>query len=143
MNNARQLTVLVVEDQEDLRNLLVATLTRLGHFRVNSAEDGVYGLESVFIDAPDCIIADVLMPRLNGFQFVQALRGDPSTAHIPIIMLTALAQQENQFRGMAFGADYYILKPARPLELVQVVREALHISETDRAARMKRLADSF
>lgn len=139
--DARQ-TVLIVEDQEDLRSLLVDTMERLGGYRTIGAADGVAGLEAAIEHHPDCVIVDVLMPQLDGFQFVQAMRGDPDTAEIPLIVLTALAQEANQFRGMAVGADRYIVKPARPAMLVATIREVLAITEADRQNRRQRLAES-
>ncbi len=136
----KPLTILIVEDQDDLRSLLIDTMTRLGGFRAIGAADGVAGLEAVMQHAPDCVIVDVLMPQLDGFQFVQAMRGDPQTAAIPLIVLTALAQEANQFRGMALGADKYLLKPARPAQLVAAVREVLAITEAQRHARQELLA---
>lgn len=133
-------TVLIVEDQDDLRSLLIDTMERLGGFHTVGASDGAVGLEAVMQHMPDCVIVDVLMPQLDGFQFVQAMRGDPQTAGIPLIMLTALAQEANQFRGMALGADKYLLKPARPAQLVAAVREVLAITQAQRHARQERLA---
>lgn len=141
MTPAVPLTVLVVEDQDDLRSLLIDTMTRLGGYRTFGAADGAQGLEAVYECQPDCVIVDVLMPLLDGFQFVQALRGDPQTATIPIIVLTALAQEANQFRGLALGADRYLLKPTRPLELIAAVREVLTVTEAQRQARQRLLAE--
>lgn len=140
MQNGKQ-TILIIEDQPDLRSLLLDTMERLGGYHVIGAEDGLAGLEAAVTYHPDCIIVDVLMPHLDGFQFVQAMRGDPDTAGIPLIVLTALAQEANQFRGMAVGADRYITKPARPVELVKAIREVLAITDAQRVARSQLLAE--
>ena len=140
MNSNPTYSVLIVEDQEDLRTLLVTIMTRLGGFRTFAAADGVEGLEAVEKYHPDCLVIDVLMPNIDGFQLVKLLRGDPATASIPIIMLTALAQEINQFRGLALGADRYLLKPARPAQVVAAVREALQVTEQQRRAQQQRLA---
>jgi DNA-binding response OmpR family regulator len=140
LNAKSPLTILIVEDQDDLRSLLIDIMERMGGFHTVGAADGLAGLEAVMQHLPDCVIVDVLMPQLDGFQFVQAMRGDPQTATIPLIVLTALAQESNQFRGMALGADKYLLKPARPAQLIAAVREVLAISETQRQARQELLA---
>ena len=141
MNQNKRQTVLIVEDQPDLRSLLLDTMERLGGYNVIGAEDGLVGLEAAIEHRPDCVIVDVLMPQLDGFQFVQAMRGDPDTASIPLIILTALAQEVNQFRGLAYGADKYITKPARPVELVKAIREVLAISEEQRIAQSHAMAE--
>lgn len=141
MNPAPRLTILIVEDQPDLRSLLIDTMEKLGGYRAIGASDGVAGLEAAFEYQPDCVIVDVLMPLLDGFQFIQAMRGDPATAAIPLIVLTALAQETRQYQGMASGADKYILKPARPAALVAAVREVLHVTEAQRQMRMRTLAE--
>jgi DNA-binding response OmpR family regulator len=142
MDQPTRKTILVVEDQDDLRSLLIDTMERLGGYTAVGAEDGVAGLEAVIEHHPDCVIVDVLMPQLDGFQFVQAMRGDPETATIPLVILTALAQEANQFRGLAIGADKYILKPARPMEIIAAVRDVLSISDKQRLARQQFLAET-
>jgi DNA-binding response OmpR family regulator len=79
------------------------------------------------------------MPGLDGYQLVRALRGDPASAETPLIMLTALAQEQQQFAGLALGADQYLIKPVPPRELVAAVKRALLIGEEDRHARMQAL----
>src|SRR5215471_7547682 len=96
-------TVLIVDDDPDLLQLLTDGLELLGNFTVIPAEDGIQGLELFFDAHPDCVIIDVVMPGLDGYQLVRALRGDPESASTPLIMLTALAQDKNRFVGLAFG----------------------------------------
>ena len=130
-------TVLIVDDDPDLLQLLTDGLELLGNFRVVQAVDGIAGLEQYFEAHPDCVIIDVKMPGLDGYQLVRALRGDPASAETPLIMLTALAQEQQQFAGLALGADQYLIKPVTPRELVAAVKRALVISEEDRHARMQ------
>jgi DNA-binding response OmpR family regulator len=132
-------TVLIVDDDPDLLQLITDGLELLGNFRVVQATDGIEGLEQYFAVHPDCVIIDVKMPGLDGYQLVRALRGDPESAGTPLIMLTALAQEQQQFAGLALGADQYLIKPVTPRELVAAVKRAVLIDEEDRRARMQAL----
>ena len=88
---------------------------------------------------PDCVIIDVKMPGLDGYQLVRALRGDPDSAATPLILLTALAQEQQQFAGLALGTDQYLIKPVTPREVVSAVARALVIREEDQRTRMHAL----
>jgi DNA-binding response OmpR family regulator len=133
-------TVLIVDDDPDLLQLLTDGLELLGKFTVVRAENGEQGLERFFETKPDCVIIDVVMPELDGFQLVQALRGDPDSAQTPLIILTALAQDKNRFTGEAVGADQYLVKPVTPNELIDAVRKAATISAAQRLQRLQKLA---
>jgi DNA-binding response OmpR family regulator len=128
-----------VDDDPDLLQLLTDGLELLGNFRVVQAVDGIQGLEQFFAVRPDCVIIDIKMPGLDGYQLVRALRGDQETAETPLIMLTALAQEQQQFAGLALGADHYLIKPVTPRELVAAVRQAVLIGEKDRSTQMETL----
>ena len=136
---ARAYTVLIVDDDPDLLHLLTDGLELLGNFRVVQAANGIEGLEQFFETHPDCVIIDIKMPGLDGYQLVRALRGDPESASTPIIMLTALAQERQQFAGLALGADQYLIKPVTPRELVAAVQRALLIGEAERQAQIQAL----
>ena len=137
--NATGYTVLVVDDNLELLQLLTDTLHMLGRFRVISAEDGIQGLHRFFEIRPDCMIIDIMMPGLDGYQLVKALRGDPDSAQTPLIFLTALAQDKDRFAGMAIGADQYLVKPVKPQELVAAVHQAIAVSEMERRKRQRAL----
>jgi DNA-binding response OmpR family regulator len=124
--------VLVVDDDEDLIDLLARSLARIGNFAVTVATDGAEGLECFYNDHPDCMVIDVVMPRINGPQLVRALRGDPESSNIPIVMLTALATQRAEFVGLASGADVYLTKPITPQALAAAVRDAIARSAAER-----------
>jgi len=134
-------TVLLVDDNPALLKALTITLEALGNFTVINAEDGVEGLTKFFEVQPDCVVIDVKMPGLNGYQLVQAFRGDPDSAATPLIILTALAQERDQFAGMAVGADVYLVKPIKPQDLAAAIRQAIATSKADRARRMQELAE--
>ncbi|WP_178988189.1 response regulator [Winogradskyella schleiferi] len=101
--------VLIVEDNDDLRNLL--KLAFEDHYNIITASNGTIGVELALEHIPDLIISDVMMPEKNGIALTEDLKTDERTAHIPIILLTAKAGVESQFKGIEFGADDYITKP--------------------------------
>ncbi len=133
--------VLIVDDNVELLQLLLTTLPPLGGFQVVGAPDGVTGLELAYTLHPVCMVIDVRMPGLDGLQLVRALRGDAETASIPLIILTALAQDRDSFAGFAAGTDQYLTKPVTPQELVAVILRAMTLTETERAQRYQALAD--
>lgn len=135
-------TVLIVEDNADLLDLLLVALPRLGPFNVHGVADGVSGLEQFYELRPQCVVIDVKMPGLDGYQLVRVLRGDPETASTPLIILTALAQQKDQFAGLAAGADLYLIKPVTPQVLVAAIRQVIALSETDRLRRLEALLEA-
>ena len=101
--------VLVVEDNKDVRTLIRESLEP--HFRVLQAEDGSMGIDTATQWIPDLIISDILMPGIDGIELCQNLKKDERTSHIPIILLTAKAGDEDQYRGLSSGADAYVTKP--------------------------------
>ncbi len=133
--------VLVVDDDADLLDLIKDGLELLGGFTVIAARDGAEGLERFFESYPHCCVVDVRMPEIDGFQLVRALRGDPESASVPIILLTALAEDRHQFAGFASGADQYLVKPVSPQELVQAVQRAVLVTEAERQAQFQTLLD--
>lgn len=142
MDTTHTRRILVVDDDP----LLVASLTDglelAGGYLVFTAPDGATGLQQCLEVAPDCIVVDVRMPSVNGYQFVRALRGDPSSAEIPIIVLSALVQDQEQLYGLLSGADAYLLKPVALADLLDAIDEAVHLSPQERALRVQLLSDS-
>ncbi|MBA3825441.1 MAG: response regulator [Ktedonobacterales bacterium] len=132
--------VLLVEDDADLRSILLQSLPYFGQFAVVGAADGIAGLEQCLEMHPDCLIIDVKMPGLDGYQLVRALRGDPQTESIPLIILTALAQDQDRFTGLAAGADRFLQKPIKPQELARIVEDVLRIDAIERAQHYAGLA---
>jgi CheY-like chemotaxis protein/two-component sensor histidine kinase len=115
--------VLVVDDNADMR----AYLTRLlsPHWSVQTTANGEEALRAVSENPPSVVLTDVMMPRIDGFQLLQALRSNPATAGIPVIMLTARAGQEAAVEGLEAGADDYLAKPFQAPELLARMRVAL------------------
>jgi DNA-binding response OmpR family regulator len=105
-------TVLVVEDNAETRDVLRIMLTPRYHVR--TATDGMQGHEAAQTHLPDCIVADVMMPRMDGLEMVAALREIPATACIPVILLTARGDTKHRVSGVAAGAAAFIAKPFHP-----------------------------
>lgn len=120
-------SVLVVEDEPDIRDLVAFHLEREG-FQVRTARGGAEGLTRVKTAAPDLIILDLMLPELDGLEVCRRLRRDPVTASIPVIMLTAKADEVDRVVGLELGADDYVAKPFSPKELVARVRAVLRRS---------------
>ena len=134
-------TVLLVDDHQELLDMVQFGLSHRG-YEIITALDGEAGLQAAVDHQPDCIVIDVKMPGLNGNQLVLVLRGDPATAQIPLVMLTALAQDKDQFASMASGADQYLIKPQTPSAIAEAIERALALSAAERATRMRSLADA-
>ena len=117
-------TILVVDDDPVILQLLQVNFEMEG-FSVITAADGQEGVERTRADRPDIIVSDVMMPRMSGLELVAELKGDPDTAGIPVLLLTAKAQQSDIADGLGKGADDYVTKPFEPLELVDRVNRLL------------------
>ena len=114
----RPMRVLVVDDDPDIRMIVGATLRKL-HVPVEivQAEDGVEALEKAREATPDLVVLDVMMPRMDGFETCRALRENVRTAFVPILMLTASADQDSRTKGYLIGTDDYMSKPFLPVDL--------------------------
>ena len=124
--------VLVADDNADMRQYVVRILEEL--FRVEAVQDGASALEAVRKQQPDLILTDVMMPRVDGFGLLQALRSDPRTCGVPVIMLSARAGEDSRVEGMKAGADDYLVKPFSARELL--ARVSAHVQ----MARLRREA---
>ena len=116
--------ILVVEDDPDIAELIAHYLQRAGH-HVDRLAHGGEAPRRVHQTSPDLIVLDVMLPGLDGFMVCQALRSDPATAAIPIIMLTARGEEADRVSGLELGADDYVTKPFSPKELVARVAALL------------------
>jgi DNA-binding response OmpR family regulator len=112
-----KLTVLVIDDDPVILELLRVNFEIEG-FDVICASDGEEGFLRAQADQPDIVISDIMMPRRDGLQLLTDLKGDPSTADLPVILLSAKAQKTEVQQGLDLGADDYITKPFDPLELI-------------------------
>jgi len=116
--------LLVVEDDHDIAHLLSHSLSRAG-FAVDLLHSGAEVLPAVRRSLPDLVLLDLMLPGLDGLEVCRTLRGDPRTAAVPIIMLTARAEESDRIVGLELGADDYITKPFSPNEVVARVRALL------------------
>lgn len=129
----RKHKVLVVDDDPNIRELIVETLSNGRYFPIE-ARDGKEAIDICKSERPDIIILDVMMPDLDGLEVCLRLRGEALTSHIPIIMLTAKGMMEDKIRGMETGADDYLTKPFDPLELEARINMHLRRSVRDSEA---------
>jgi type IV pilus assembly protein PilB len=116
--------ILVVDDSPTMVHV-ISYFLQLEGYTVTSASDGEQGLDAVRREAPHLIVSDVDMPRMNGLEMVRALRADPRTSAIPILMLTARTSVEHETEGLATGADDYVPKPVEPRRLAARVKRLL------------------
>ncbi|HNT36219.1 MAG TPA: response regulator [bacterium] len=111
--------ILIVDDEEDIAEVIRITLETSGHI-VQTASNGAEGLTFVKKIEPDLVILDVMMPKMNGMQVVEILKGSDATAHIPILMLTAVTKnslQPDEHWRKKVGVEDFMSKPFEPLEL--------------------------
>ena len=113
--------ILAVDDERHIVRLVEVNLQRAG-YTVVTAFDGREALEKVTAETPDLIVLDVMMPYMDGFEVLKNLKANPQTADIPVIMLTAKAQDADVFRGWQSGVDCYLTKPFNPMELLTFVK---------------------
>ena len=116
--------ILIIEDQDIMRENL-ATLLELEGFAVTAASDGNSGLESARRDPPDLILCDVMMPELDGYGVLKAVRGSPSLATVPFLFLTARGEMNDLRAGMNLGADDYLVKPVGSADLLAAIQARL------------------
>lgn len=124
MRGTRQLMalkVLVCDDERHIVRLIQVNLERQG-YQVVTAFDGKEGLEKIRSEKPNLVVLDVMMPYMDGFEVLKSIRREPETENLPVIMLTAKAQDKDVFEGYHYGADMYLTKPFNPMELVTFVK---------------------
>ncbi len=117
-------TILVIEDDLAFRDLLRLHLRQAGH-KVQAAADPEEGLRSLIDAPPDLILLDLDLPYLSGFEVLEALRKDPASAKIPVVIVTGHAEEEVHERCRGIGIDGYLTKPFKSEHLVQAITRAL------------------
>ena len=120
-------TVLVIDDEKDLVELVRYNLEK-EHINVITAFDGASAVQIALHHHPDLIVLDLMMPGMSGLEVCRALRNDQRSSNIPVIMLTARAEETDRIVGLEMGADDYVTKPFSPRELVARVRAVLRRS---------------
>jgi PleD family two-component response regulator len=122
-SNGKRSRVLLVDDNADMREHLARLLAKW--WDVESASDGIAALDAMRKTRPDLVLADIMMPRLDGIGLLSALRADPDLAEIPVILLSARMGEEARIEGARVGADDYLVKPFSARELIARVRSNL------------------
>ena len=133
MPKTARATVLVVDDEEEICDLVSYNLAREG-YRVVQEHDGEAGLNRVFKSAPDLLILDLLLPKMSGLEVLGAIRGEPRTRSLPVLVLTARGTEMDKLVGFERGADDYLTKPFSPKELVARVQAILRRTRGEQAA---------
>lgn len=141
MNSNATRKVLVIDDNPTIVELIRYAVGLQGAYDVIVAYDGEQGLERVLAELPDCVIIDVKMPKMDGYQLVRCLRGDPDTANIPLIILSAMTREEDQLNGLLSGADEYLTKPFKPAALNEAIERVLRLTPEERQQRTDILSE--
>jgi len=129
--------ILVVDDEADVLDMLVINL-RAGGFSVVAVGDGASALAKARSESPALIVLDLMLPRMSGLEICKVLKSDVATRNIPIIMLTAKAEEVDKIVGLELGADDYITKPFSPRELILRVNRSLRRGK-DKAPSVEKL----
>ena len=116
--------ILIIEGQPEMRRNLT-TILELEKFQPLAAENGRVGVELAKKEKPDLILSEIVMPELDGFEVITALRCTPETESIPFIFLTAKGEKRDVRIGMSLGADDYLTKPVAKTDLLGVIRSRL------------------
>ena len=131
--------VLLADDNADLRDYAARLLRQRG-WDVEAVSDGAAAIDAIRCHPPDLVLSDVMMPRMDGFELLRALRSDPTTTTIPVILLSARAGEEAKVEGLDFGADDYLIKPFSARELL--ARVGAHLTLARARARAVAEADA-
>ena len=129
---------MVVDDEADVIDMLVMNLRAAG-FQVITVEDGATALAKARSESPSLIILDLMLPKMPGLEICKVLKSDAATRHIPIIMLTAKAEEVDKIVGLELGADDYVTKPFSPRELILRINRSLRRGK-DKVAAVEKLA---
>ena len=144
--------ILVVDDDPDIRTLIRLTLESYG-YSVREAGDGLQALEALGEHAPDAMVLDVMMPKMDGYGVLRAMRQREMAQHTKVLMLTCKTEERDFVRGWELGADDYRTKPFEPMELADYINDLLRASpetleqrrqdELEKAELLDRLESAF
>jgi two-component system alkaline phosphatase synthesis response regulator PhoP len=130
-------TILVVDDEQDLLDLIEYNLKKEG-FNVLKAEDGMEGIEMAREHSPNLILLDIMMPKMDGLETVEVIRKDEELARIPVIFLTARGDEKTEVEGLDKGGDDYITKPISTTKLISRIKAVLRrFEETEEPNRIE------
>jgi DNA-binding response OmpR family regulator len=133
MSAAPNKKILIIEDESDVVDMLALQLRKAGGFTITNAEDGAKGLKKARTESPALIVLDLMLPRMSGLEVCKILKTDAATGNIPIIMLTAKAEEIDRIVGLEFGADDYVTKPFSPREVLLRIKAILRRGEQEAA----------
>jgi two-component system phosphate regulon response regulator PhoB len=133
MNSTPSNRILIVEDEQDVVDMLTLNLRKAGGFIVSTAADGAAGIRKAREELPALIILDLMLPKVPGLEVCKTLKNDGATRHIPIIMLTAKAEEIDRIVGLEVGADDYVTKPFSPREIVLRIKAIMRRGQADAA----------
>jgi CheY-like chemotaxis protein len=135
-------TVLVVDDEPDVLLLCRVNLEFEGYTVIEAAH-GEEAMDKLRTERPDIVLLDVMMPRMDGWQVLSAIKADDDLKDIPVVMLTAKVQDQDQIRGWSEGAADYITKPFSPLALSQVLQDVLATDPEEEERRRRLILDKL
>ncbi len=116
--------ILIVEDEESLLKLESILLTSRG-YQVRGVTNGETALREIAENRPDLVLLDIMMPGLDGFEVCRQIKDNPSTCSIPVVMLTAKKNIQDQAKGIEVGADAYLTKPFKSVRIMEVIEALL------------------
>ena len=131
--------IMVVDDEADVIDMLVINLRAAG-FQVIAVEDGATALAKARTESPSLIILDLMLPKMPGLEICKVLKSDVATRHIPVIMLTAKAEEVDKIVGLELGADDYVTKPFSPRELILRINRSLRRGKDKVVAGVEKMA---
>lgn len=134
-------TILLIEDNASMRRNITQILTIEG-YRVQAAADGETGVKLMREESPDLVICDIMMPGMDGYDVLAAMRADAALASVPFIFLTARGSMPDLRAGMSLGADDYLAKPVSSADLLKAVRARLQRATQQRQAFVPRFDDA-
>jgi DNA-binding response OmpR family regulator len=116
--------ILVVDDDKVIQQLLIVNLELEG-YEVVTASDGAAAIERVSSEKPDLVILDIMMPKFDGWEVCRRIKANPKTAEVPVIFVSARAQELDVRRGYELGVGAYVTKPFDPVELLDIIKRVL------------------
>ena len=131
MNSTSGNRILIIEDEQDVVDMLTLNLEKAGGFVVSVAGDGATGVRKAREELPSLVILDLMLPKMPGLEVCKLLKSDGATRHIPIIMLTAKAEEIDRIVGLEVGADDYVTKPFSPREMVLRIKAIMRRGKGD------------
>ncbi len=129
MTDLNNMRILIVEDEPDIMELVKVTLSE-DDYQIMEAKDGEVGFRLAVNERPDLILLDIMLPKMDGYEVCRRLKSDPTTATMPVLMLTAFGQKREIEEGFKVKADDYIVKPFEPLKLRERVRKFLDTAQS-------------